>query len=80
MSSPFIQCVIGQSGKSEQELAKAAFEEFKRLSLQSNDSTVPLESILNSMTLIAVALKWVDKPSVYNRVMTDGVQLRDSIG
>lgn len=80
MSGPFIQRVVELSGKSEQELATEAFDEFRRISLHSVDSTVPFEAIANCMTLLAVALKWVEKPRVYSRVMTDGVQLRDSIG
>jgi hypothetical protein len=80
MNGPFIQRVLEHAVKSEQELASAAFEEFKRLSLFNNDSTVSLESILNSMTLIAVALRWVDKPRVHIRVMDDSVRVSDRVG
>lgn len=80
MSGPFIQHVLNAASKPEAELAAASFEEFKRLSLLNTDDSIPLEHLLNSYALLAVALNWIDRPRVHTRVASDGVNLRDTLG
>lgn len=75
-----IERILEQVTRSERELSTSAFDEFKRLSIQDMDGVTSIDNILNSMTLLAVALRWVEKPRVHTRTMDDGVHLGDSIG
>jgi hypothetical protein len=75
----FIERVTELADMPEGKLVQAAFDELRALSLRDLRDVTRLSHIEHAFTVLAVALNWIERPRVITKVMSDGIQLRDSI-